>query len=67
MEFKKYIGSQLIGKKLNFHCDCAIQFDVTGTIVDYEIVRNELVFMVEADGRIIQIGENHPNLEIKQL
>lgn len=64
--FKQYIAKQLIGHKLRFHCDCAFGIDSTGTIVDSEIVKNEIIFLVDVNGRIIKIGENHPGMEVER-
>ena len=64
--FKKYIAEQLIGKTLHFRCDCLIPLNHTGTIVGYEISSNEILFTVNVDGKIIKIGENHPNLQVEQ-
>jgi hypothetical protein len=66
IEFKKYIASQIIGKKLRFQCDCIIKMDVVGVVVDYELISNEIVFLVDVNGKIIKIGENHPDLYIKE-
>jgi hypothetical protein len=38
--------------------------DIIGIIKDYEIINNEIIFHVEANNKIIKIGENHPNLMI---
>lgn len=62
--FKRYIAKQLIGKKLHFKCDCLFKIDHIGIIKDYEIKANEIVFIVDVDGKIIKIGENHPNLQV---
>lgn len=64
--FKQYIASQLIGKKLYFECECIFPLHHTGTIKDYEISGDEIMFIVDIDGKIIKIGENHPNLLIKE-
>lgn len=64
VKFKDYIAKQLIGKKLHFKCDCLFPLDHTGTIKDYEIVNNEIIYIVDVEGRIIKIGENHPNLQV---
>ena len=65
--FKNYIAQQLIGKKLHFKCDCLFPLDHTGIIKDFEISNNELVFLVDIEGKIIKIGENHPNLYIAEI
>jgi hypothetical protein len=41
--------------------------DIIGKIVDYEIINNEILFIVNSSGKIIKIGENHPNLEIYEV
>lgn len=66
MNFKEYIAKQLIGKKLHFVCDCIMGVDVTGIIVDYEISQNEILFLVDVRGKIIKIGENHPNMIVME-
>ena len=63
--FKTYIAQQLIGKKLQFKCDCIIPMDVVGVIKNFEISKNEIIFIVDVDGKLIKIGENHPNLQVK--
>lgn len=65
-EFKKYIASQIIGKKLRFRCDCIMKMDIVGVVVDYELISNEIVFSVDVNSKIIKIGENHPDLYIKE-
>lgn len=62
--FKSYIAKQIIGKRLRFKCDCTMRLDVIGRVVDYEIKNNEIVFLVDVNGKIIHIGENHPNLMV---
>ena len=64
VKFKDYIAKQLIGKKLHFKCDCLFPLDHTGTIKDYEIVNSEIIYIVDVGGKIIKIGENHPNLQV---
>lgn len=64
--FKDYIAKQIIGKRLHFTCECLMNLDVTGTVVDYEIISNEIVFLLDVGGKIIRIGENHPNLYTKE-
>lgn len=66
MNFKEYIAKQLIGKKLHFVCDCIMRVDVTGIIVGYEICQNEILFWVDVRGKIIKIGENHPNMIVME-
>ena len=44
---KDYIGKMMIGKRFRFLCNCIISMDVTGTIKDYEISSNEIIFFVD--------------------
>lgn len=65
--FKHYIAQNMIGKSLYFKCDCIVPLDITGRIIDYEIVDNEIMFVVDVPGHNpIKIGENHPNLSVTE-
>ena len=65
IDFKNYIAEQLIGQKIHFKCDCIFPINHIGIIKDYEIIKNEIMFLVDVGGKIIKIGENHPNLLVK--
>lgn len=68
MRIKEYIGKQLVGKRLHLHCDCTVPIDVTGVVVDYYVVSRELFLKVQrSDGKIFDIGENHPSLNVEEL
>jgi hypothetical protein len=41
--------------------------DHIGIIIDYEISKNEIIYLVDVNGKIIKIGENHPNLAVKAM
>lgn len=62
INFKDYIAKEIIGKKLHFKCDCILGLNHIGVIKDYEIKSNEIIFIVDINGKIVKIGENHPNL-----
>ena len=64
--FKSYIANSLLGKRLHFKCDCLLGLDHVGIIKDFEMVTNEIVFIVDIDGKIVRIGENHPNLYVEE-
>jgi hypothetical protein len=64
MNIKDYLAKQLLNETFRFKCNCLVSFDIIGKVVDYEIVNNEIVFIINSDNKIIKIGENHPNLEI---
>lgn len=65
VNFKKFVGEQLKGKTVRFFCDCIISMDLVGLVVDYDVVQNEVVFLVNSCGKIVKISENHPNLQIE--
>ena len=52
----------MIGKTFRFTCDCLMPIDVVGVVKDFEISNNEIIFIVDANGKYIKIGENHPNM-----
>ena len=64
---KDYIAKLMIGKKFHFKCDCIVSMDLIGVIKDYEIINNEIIYLVESKGKILRIGENHPKLHVKQI
>lgn len=67
-KLKDYIGKQIVGKTLHFHCDCTAFADITGTVIDYYVLSNEIVFKVQRqDGKIFDIGENHPSMVVNEL
>ena len=61
---KDYMAKLMIGKSFRFICNCIVSMDITGKIKDYEVLGNEIIFLVESKGKIIRIGENHPKLKI---
>lgn len=67
IKFKDYIASQLIDKKFRFKCECILPFDIIGIVKDYELNREEIIFIVEYNNKTIKIGENHPNLLIEEI
>lgn len=64
--FKSYIAERLIGRKLRFNCDCIFPIDGTGVIVGFKMISNEIIFLVDVGGKIVSIGENHPNLYVEE-
>ena len=64
---KDYLAKQMLGKHLHFHCDCIISMDVDGVVRDYELNQNEIIFIVDVGGKLIRIGENHPNMKISHI
>ena len=67
VKYKEWIADQLRGKKVRFKCDCLVQMDITGTVVEADTSKNEIVYTVNAGGRFVKIGENTPKLQIEIL
>ena len=64
---KELIAEQLLYKQVHCKCECIIPMDFFGCIKDYEITNNEIVFLIDNKGKIVKIGENHPNMYIEVL
>lgn len=65
---KTYIADTLVGKRLHFKCDCLLNIDVFGTVKGWSLYQGEIIWDICTDnGRIIKIGENHPNMFIDEL
>lgn len=61
------LAEQMLNKNVHFKCDCSFPIDITGRIVDYEIISNEIIFKVQYDSKIISIGLNHPRMTAQIL
>lgn len=56
------------GKTVHFECNCLLHLDITGTVVDTELINNEIIFiLIINNSKRIKIGENTPGLKIKFL
>lgn len=64
---KDYLAEQIKGKRLHFTCKCLFPFDFIGIVKGYTIQNNEIIFDVDKDGKIVKIGENHPNLQVSPI
>lgn len=64
---KEYIATQLLYKKFHFKCDCLIPLDTIGYVNDYEISGNEIILIVNSNGKILHIGLNTPSLVVQEL
>lgn len=64
---KEYIATQLLYKKFHFKCDCLIPLDAIGYVNDYEISGNEIILIVNSNGKILHIGLNTPSLVVQEL
>ena len=59
------MAQQMVGKTMHFKCDCILALDVTGQVVDFEITKDETIFTISTNGKLIKIGTNHPNMEVE--
>ncbi len=68
MKIKDYIGKSFLEKSFRFYCDCLIKMNVTGKVINYKILSNEIILIVQTtEGKTIQIGLNTPNLQIDSI
>lgn len=45
-----------------------MNIDVTGVVKSWSLYQNEIIWEIYTDnGKIIKIGENHPNMNIEVL
>ena len=65
---KSYIADGLVGKRYHFKCDCLLNIDVIGTVKSWETHQGEIIWSIHTDeGKVIRIGENHPNMNIEEI
>lgn len=69
---KSYIAELLLHRSFHFKCDCLMNMDVRGEVVDYSIIKDsgEILFIIKvigSDNKLIKIGSNHPNLQIEEI
>lgn len=64
---QEHIAAQFLHKTFRFVCDCLIPIDVTGTVVDWSQVGQEIVLSVSVGSKIIKIGLNHPDLMVELM
>jgi hypothetical protein len=67
-KLKDFIAESLVGKSARFVCNCTAHIDISGTVVGYTVLSNEILFKVQTqDGKLYEIGENHPNMNVIPL
>ena len=65
---KSYIAEGFVGKTFRFKCDCLLNIDIVGVVKGWSLYQGEIIFEVYTDtGKLIKIGENHPNMQIEEL
>ena len=63
--YKDYIASLLKDKHVRLTCDCLVKLDVSGVVVDHELIGNEIIYIITDVQRLVRIGENTPKLHIE--
>lgn len=64
---KQTLAESMKGNKYHFRCTCIVPINDDGVIKDYEIKNNEILFLVDFNGKIVKIGENHPNMYLTKI
>lgn len=65
---KTYLAESLVGKRYHFKCDCLLNIDVVGIVKGWSMHQGEIIWNVYTDsGKVVRIGENHPNMNIEKI
>ena len=62
VSYKEFVAKQFLNKSVRFKCDCIVPLDVTGKVINFYLEKNEIIYIIESNNKIIKIGENTPNL-----
>lgn len=62
VSYKEFVAKQFLNKNVRFKCDCIVPLDVTGKVINFYLEKNEIIYIIESNNKIIKIGENTPNL-----
>lgn len=62
---KELFGDYLKGKRVHYKCTCLFPVDIVGVVVDYKIDLNELILIIESNGKRIDVGENTPKAKME--
>lgn len=62
---KELFGDYLKGKRVHYKCTCLFPVDIIGVVVDYKIDLNELILIIESNGKRIDVGENTPKAKME--
>ena len=64
VSYKEFVAKQFLNKNIRFKCDCIIPLDITGKVINFYLEKNEIIYIIESNNKIIKIGENTPNLMV---
>lgn len=62
VSYKEFVAKQFLNKNVRFKCDCIVPLDVTGKVINFYLEKNEIIYIIESNNKIVKIGENTPNL-----
>jgi hypothetical protein len=65
VSYKEFVAKQFLNKTVRFKCDCIVPLDVTGKVINFYLEKNEIIYIIESNNKIIKIGENTPNLMMR--
>lgn len=68
MKFKEEIGNLIKGRQIKITKGCCLKTNIKGICTGFYIntKNSELILKIKLpDNKIIEIGENHPDLEIE--
>lgn len=65
--FKEFIAQQLIGRNFHFKCQCLFPLDFIGVVKGYKIQGDEIIWKIDNEGKLIDIGMNHPNMTVEEV
>lgn len=64
VSYKEFVAKQFLNKSVRFKCDCILPLDITGKVINFYLEKNEIIYIIESNNKIIKIGENTPNLMV---
>jgi hypothetical protein len=64
VSYKEFVAKQFLNKTVRFKCDCIVPLDITGKVINFYLEKNEIIYIIESNNKIIKIGENTPNLMV---
>jgi hypothetical protein len=65
VSYKEFVAKQFLNKTVRFKCDCIVPLDVTGKVINFYLEKNEIIYIIESQDKIVKIGENTPNLIVE--
>jgi hypothetical protein len=65
VSYKEFVAKQFLNKTVRFKCDCIVPLDITGKVINFYLEKNEIIYIIESQDKIVKIGENTPNLIVE--